>query len=120
MPAATCRNIAQVIAPPIRAAGGSLLRLTHRGILLFGVLAGTPALAASPLAPRPSPLAAAPPTSPSPLTLKYEGVQAPLVLLQHVRIIDGTGGAPLEDRNLLISDGRIAAVTDGADSAGQY
>lgn len=36
-----------------------------------------------------------------------------LILLEHVRLIDGNGGAPVEDTRLLIKDGKIAAI--GAD-----
>jgi len=37
------------------------------------------------------------------------------IVLQHVEIIDGTGAAPLVDRNLTIEDGKITAITAGAD-----
>lgn len=33
-----------------------------------------------------------------------------LILLEHVRLIDGNGGAPVEDTRLLIKDGKIAAI----------
>ena len=36
-----------------------------------------------------------------------------LILLNHVRLIDGNGGAPVEDTRLLLKDGKIAAI--GAD-----
>lgn len=36
-----------------------------------------------------------------------------LILLEHVRLIDGNGGTPVEDTRLLIKDGKIAAI--GAD-----
>ncbi|MCH5719912.1 amidohydrolase family protein [Niabella hibiscisoli] len=32
------------------------------------------------------------------------------ILLEHVRLIDGNGGAPVEDTRLLIKDGKIAAI----------
>jgi len=35
----------------------------------------------------------------------------PVTVLAHVRIIDGTGAAPLEDRFLTISDGKIVSIT---------
>jgi hypothetical protein len=35
------------------------------------------------------------------------------ILLDHVRLIDGNGGAPVEDTRLLLKDGKIAAI--GAD-----
>ncbi|MEP7075491.1 MAG: amidohydrolase family protein [Acidobacteriota bacterium] len=37
-------------------------------------------------------------------------LEAPLIALLHVRVIDGTGTAPLEDQTLLISDGKIQSV----------
>jgi imidazolonepropionase-like amidohydrolase len=37
-------------------------------------------------------------------------VDAPQVLLQHVRVIDGTGAAPLEDQSILISGGKISMI----------
>lgn len=35
------------------------------------------------------------------------------IALAHVRVIDGTGAAPMEDRTLLIEGGRIAAILAG-------
>ena len=32
------------------------------------------------------------------------------LLIEHVRLIDGTGGSPLEDVSILISDGRIERI----------
>jgi imidazolonepropionase-like amidohydrolase len=46
---------------------------------------------------------------------KYVRVGTPRVVLEHVRVIDGTGAPPLEDRNVTIADGRIAAIAPGAD-----
>ena len=37
-------------------------------------------------------------------------VEAPLIALTHVRVIDGTGAAPLEDQTILISGGKIQSV----------
>jgi imidazolonepropionase-like amidohydrolase len=37
-------------------------------------------------------------------------VDAPVVALQHVRVIDGTGAAPAEDQTIVIDHGKIAAV----------
>jgi len=36
--------------------------------------------------------------------------EAAVIVLQHVRVIDGTGAAPLEDQAIVISGGKIAAV----------
>ena len=49
--------------------------------------------------------------APSPAVTKFIKIKADQVLLTHVRIIDGTGAAPLEDRNILIEDGKIASIT---------
>src|ERR1044071_2959242 len=37
-------------------------------------------------------------------------VEAPLIALTHVRVIDGTGAAPLDDQTILISGGKIQMV----------
>jgi imidazolonepropionase-like amidohydrolase len=37
-------------------------------------------------------------------------VEAPVVVLEHVRIIDGTGVAPLEDQAIVITNGKISFV----------
>jgi imidazolonepropionase-like amidohydrolase len=65
--------------------------------------------------------AAAPPTVThelprdlSKVTLAYVRTRSPVVVLTHVRVIDGTGAAALEDRNLTIRDGRIVAIDPGA------
>ena len=47
----------------------------------------------------------------SPDVLKYVKVNAPAVLLTHVRVIDGTGAAPLEDQSILIENGKIASIS---------
>jgi imidazolonepropionase-like amidohydrolase len=47
----------------------------------------------------------------SPDVIKYVKVNAPAVLLTHVRIIDGTGAAPLEDQYLLIENGKITSIS---------
>src|SRR5215471_14782778 len=41
-------------------------------------------------------------------------VNAPVVALQHVRVIDGTGTAPTEDQTLILENGRIRAVGSSA------
>src|SRR5437899_6805676 len=41
-------------------------------------------------------------------------VEAPVIALTHVRVIDGTGAAPLEDRTIVIADGKIASVSASA------
>jgi enamidase len=37
-------------------------------------------------------------------------VEAPIIVLTHARVIDGTGAAPLEDQTLVIRSGNIAAI----------
>ena len=49
---------------------------------------------------------------------RYVKVDAAKVVLAHVRVIDGTGGAPLDDQNVVIEGGKIAAIEKGADVAG--
>jgi imidazolonepropionase-like amidohydrolase len=52
----------------------------------------------------------------SPAVEKYVRVNAPKVVLQHVRVIDGTGRPPVEDQNVIIELGKITAVQPGANS----
>jgi imidazolonepropionase-like amidohydrolase len=40
----------------------------------------------------------------------YVAISAPVVALTHVRVIDGTGAAPLEDQTIVIANGRIASI----------
>jgi len=49
--------------------------------------------------------------------LKYIRVRAPKVVLTHVRIVDGTGRAAVEDQNIVIEGGKVSAITAGADVA---
>jgi enamidase len=44
----------------------------------------------------------------------YIKVEAPIVALTHVRVIDGTGAAPREDQTVILRDGNIAAMGDFA------
>jgi len=44
-------------------------------------------------------------------------VDAAKVVLAHVRVIDGTGAAAVEDRNVVIEDGKISAIENGTDVA---
>ncbi len=37
-------------------------------------------------------------------------VEAPVVALAHVRVIDGTGAAPREDQTIIIADGKIQSI----------
>lgn len=42
-------------------------------------------------------------------------MQSARVVLEHVRIIDGTGAPAAEDQNIVIAAGKIAAIQKGAD-----
>jgi imidazolonepropionase-like amidohydrolase len=57
------------------------------------------------------------PVALSPLVQKYVRVNAPKVVLEHVRVIDGTGRPPIEDQNLLIEGGKITALRAGSDTS---
>jgi imidazolonepropionase-like amidohydrolase len=48
---------------------------------------------------------------------QFVRVDAPKVVLTHVRVIDGTGAAALEDRNVVIEGGKISSIEKGADVA---
>ena len=41
-------------------------------------------------------------------------VEAPVVALAHVRVIDGTGAAPIEDQTIVITDGKITSIGPSA------
>src|SRR5439155_13338609 len=41
-------------------------------------------------------------------------VEAPVIALTHVRVIDGTGAAPLEDQTIVISSGKIQSIAPSA------
>jgi imidazolonepropionase-like amidohydrolase len=51
----------------------------------------------------------------SPLVQKYVRVNVSKVVLEHVRVIDGTGRPPVEDQNVVIEGGKITAVQAGSD-----
>ncbi len=48
---------------------------------------------------------------------EFVRVQAPKVVLTHVRIIDGTGAPAVEDQNVVIEGGKITAIEKGSDAA---
>ena len=43
-------------------------------------------------------------------TTPFISVHAPVIVLNHVRVIDGTGAAAKENQSIVISDGKIQAV----------
>jgi imidazolonepropionase-like amidohydrolase len=50
----------------------------------------------------------------SPQVRGFVKVDAPVIALTHVRVIDGTGAAPREDQTVVISKGKIESVSDAA------
>src|SRR5512140_1150315 len=50
-----------------------------------------------------------------PQVRKYARVTTPKVVLEHVRVIDGTGAASVPDQNVYIANGKITAISAGAD-----
>jgi imidazolonepropionase-like amidohydrolase len=46
---------------------------------------------------------------------KYLRASTSKTILEHVQIIDGTGAAPVADQNITIEDGKITAISPGAD-----
>jgi hypothetical protein len=50
----------------------------------------------------------------SPEVLAFVTEDAPVVVLAHVRVIDGTGAAPRGDQTLVIAEGKIAALGNAA------
>ncbi|HVO62330.1 MAG TPA: amidohydrolase family protein [Terriglobales bacterium] len=57
--------------------------------------------------------AVAPAQTLSPEVRKFVKVNAPVVALTHVRVIDGTEAAPREDQTIVISHGKIQSVGSG-------
>ena len=55
-------------------------------------------------------LAQTPPTD----RQQFIRVEAPVVALTHVRVIDGTGAAPLEDQTIVIVEGKIQSIAPSA------
>ena len=51
----------------------------------------------------------------APTVRKYVRVGASRVILEHVQVIDGSGAAPLADRNVVIEAGKVAAIRPGGD-----
>jgi imidazolonepropionase-like amidohydrolase len=50
----------------------------------------------------------------TPGTKPFLSVDAPVVALQHVQVVDGTGAAPLEDQTIIIRQGRIESLGPSA------
>src|ERR1700736_857293 len=64
----------------------------------------------------PSSFAHAQSTDLSPAVKVFVRVQGQRIVLAHVRVIDGTGAASVEDQNVTIENGKIAAIGPGADT----
>jgi imidazolonepropionase-like amidohydrolase len=56
-------------------------------------------------------------TNLSSLTRGFVKVDAPVVALEHVRVIDGTGAAPREDQTVILEHGRISIIGNAASTA---
>jgi len=67
-------------------------------LLLFGIAAGSAGLVAQGPADR----------------QQFIRVEAPVVVLTHLRIIDGTGAAPVDDQTIVIADGKIQSIGAGS------
>jgi imidazolonepropionase-like amidohydrolase len=52
----------------------------------------------------------------SPTVQKYVRVNTSRIVLEHVRVIDGTGGPPLADQNVVIEAGKITAIQAASDA----
>jgi imidazolonepropionase-like amidohydrolase len=50
----------------------------------------------------------------SPEVRQFVKVDAPTVALTHLRVIDGTGAAPRDDQTLILSGGKITAISSAA------
>src|SRR3974390_386283 len=53
----------------------------------------------------------------APALKTFVRVQAPRVILTHVRVIDGTGAPAIDDQNITIEHGKITSIDKGADVA---
>jgi enamidase len=53
----------------------------------------------------------------APAVRAYVSVDAPLIALTHVRVIDGTGAAPREDQTIVFNGGVISAIGSAATTA---
>lgn len=75
-----------------------------RSILTFALLAGIAVNATA------APVLAPPAANLGPDVQPYVSLPAGQIAIQHLRIIDGTGAAPIEDATLLLDGARIAAI----------
>ena len=61
-----------------------------------------------------APLAAQRPAQFGPQVTQFVGVNAPVVAITHVRVIDGLGNAAVDDQTVVITNGKITSVGSGA------
>src|SRR5258706_16281015 len=54
--------------------------------------------------------------TPQPDRQQFIRAEAPLIALAHVRVIDGTGAAPLDDQTIVIADGKIQSIAPSANA----
>jgi len=55
--------------------------------------------------------------TPSPQVKAFVKVDAPVVALTHIRVIDGTGADAREDQTVILSQGKIESVSDAASAS---
>jgi imidazolonepropionase-like amidohydrolase len=53
----------------------------------------------------------------SPEVRPFVKVDAPMVALTHIRVIDGTGATPRDNQTIILSNGKIASVSAAADAS---
>lgn len=53
----------------------------------------------------------------SPQVKAFVSIDAPVVALTHVRVIDGTGAAPRQDQTVIIANGKIQSIADARTAA---
>jgi imidazolonepropionase-like amidohydrolase len=53
----------------------------------------------------------------TPLVQQFIRVNAPVVALEHVRVVDGTSGPARENQTVILADGKIQAIGDAASTA---
>src|SRR6266511_1969339 len=53
------------------------------------------------------------PQAPSPERQQFIRVEAPVIALAHVRVIDGTGAASHDDQTIVIAEGKIQSIGPG-------
>src|SRR5437667_9572947 len=58
-----------------------------------------------------------PPNRMQPGTQPFVSVDAPVIALVHVRVMDGTGAPPAADQTIIIDHGKIASVGSASSTA---